>query len=98
MSRIDNVDFSDLITGYCGTMIFQHLTEISTISDRIKYCKDTITRCEGDIEHFNERKKTSNYSKQCEIETWICEREDKIYVASHYLTYINETSVQEKTI
>ena len=90
MCSIDNIKFDDdLLLNYCGISVFKDLTKLPTIEKRINYCKRVIKSCEEDIINFNERKKISNYTTQCDIEIWIYEREDEIAVASHYLNNIN---------
>ena len=89
MYSIDNIEFDDnLLLNYCGMMEFEHLSKLPTIGKRIKYCKKVIKSCQEDINIFNERKKISSYATQCDIETWIYEREDRIEVMSHYLNNI----------
>ncbi len=90
MVQIDGVNFDidELGVGFCGCQVINDLLELKNITKRIEYCHDIIQECNTDIDFFNQRIKNPTTRNKDEIETWICEREDKITIASYYINNI----------
>ena len=86
---IDGIDFTEVLkgTGYDGYNCFENLKAFPTSEERIKYCEDEIIYAQCDIDGFMIRLEKE---KRNEIEIWIGEREDIIYVAKHYLDNVNK--------
>jgi len=83
---IDSVSFDDVNYMVDGWILMDGIEKQNTIEKRILYCQRVILECQRNKEKYNKYiEKEDNITNKTGFYLKICENEERINVASHYI-------------